>query len=107
MKRSILGVLPLSLLTACGPGPSESAMNKAMEQSMLDTSKQVESFSGEELAERFTEPTPALKKIGCKDDGENAFVCDVELTVADRKAIAPLRFVKTSDGWRISGRAPM
>ncbi len=107
MKRSILAVLPFFLLTACGTGPSESAMNKAMEQSMLDTYKQVESFSGKELADRFKEPTPVLKKIGCKEDGDSAFLCDVEVSVDGRKGAVPIRFVKTSDGWRITGRGLM
>jgi len=50
----------------------------------------------------------SVKKIGCKEDGEKAYKCDVELEVTRQgntnKGIAPIRFVKGSDGWIASKR---
>ena len=56
---------------------------------------------------KSTPPTlQDVKKVGCKADGENAYKCDVELVVAnaDKKdsMIIPIRFVKTSTGWKAS-----
>jgi hypothetical protein len=47
-----------------------------------------------------------VKKVGCKADRENSYKCDVELVVVsgekkDSKVI-PMRFVKTSSGWKAS-----
>ena len=105
MNRTLLAVLPLALLIGCGTGPSDSDMNEAIAQSMQESYKQMESVVGNGPAERFKEPAPTVKKIGCQKDGESAFVCDVEVTTADRKVVSALRFVKSSDGWRITGRA--
>ncbi|MFC0134305.1 hypothetical protein [Massilia eurypsychrophila] len=45
---------------------------------------------------------PGTVKIGCKQDGEKAYRCDVRSR--DRKGVLmPLRFVKKDAGWRISG----
>lgn len=45
-----------------------------------------------------------LKKIGCKEDGENAYRCDVEVMVKagqeTKSAPTSVRVVKTSDGWK-------
>ena len=46
--------------------------------------------------------TTDLKKIGCKEDGEKAYRCDVEVTVkAGQKtklSLTSVRVVKTSNG---------
>ena len=48
----------------------------------------------------------SVKKLGCKADGDNAYVCDIELTIdAEGKKNAksiPMRLVKTSSGWQAS-----
>lgn len=45
-------------------------------------------------------------KIGCKEDGENAYRCDVELALKQNGAVqktpVSLRMVKTSEGWAAS-----
>ena len=48
-------------------------------------------------------PTVHITFYG-KEDGEKAYKCDVKMEVAlsgkTNKGIAPIRFVKGSDGWR-------
>jgi hypothetical protein len=77
-------------LTACSGGaPSDSEIKIATEKAAAGT--------------RFKVEYTSVKKIGCKDDGEKAYRCDVEFGMKmagqDRKEIASLRFVKGSDGW--------
>ena len=47
----------------------------------------------------------SLKKIGCKEDGERAYRCDVELEMTQfgitNKAPVNLRFVQASEGWTV------
>ena len=44
-----------------------------------------------------------VKKIGCKADGEHAYICDVEYVVTQlgntSKQTVPMRFAKGSEGW--------
>ena len=44
----------------------------------------------------------SIVKIGCKEDGKNAYRCDVEVKKGSAGRAMPLRFVKTDAGWRMT-----
>lgn len=102
--KSILTIFILpALLTACGGAPSESDMKKAIDIQVQAEMTAAKQFMGASMAEKMTPKIESLKKIGCKDDGENAYRCDLELEVTQNgrtnKAPTRMRFVKGSDGW--------
>lgn len=47
-----------------------------------------------------------VKKIGCKESGESAYLCDVELVMQvgenSKSQITQMRFVKGSNGWALT-----
>lgn len=91
----LLLVVAASLtLTACGGEPSQGDIDAAIKKEQLAMPK---------LMEGLVPVVKNVKKIGCKADGEKAYICDVELEVEQlgktNKGIAPVRFVKGSDGW--------
>lgn len=45
---------------------------------------------------------PEVKKISCKEDGEKAYKCDIEVITKAGKNVVPARFVKASDGWALA-----
>jgi hypothetical protein len=98
MKKLMLFALALSL-AACSKGPSESDMNKAVKKSIEDSNRQMASIG---FGNGFTSEVPEIRKIGCKDDGENAYRCDIEVNGKAGKKIVPARFVKGSDGWAVT-----
>lgn len=57
------------------------------------------------MSKQFGEMTD-LKKIGCKEDGERVYLCDVEVEIkrGDQVGRTPLqmRVVKASEGWMVS-----
>ena len=40
-----------------------------------------------------------VRKIGCKDDGENAAMCDIEIKYPQETGTRRIRMVKSSQGW--------
>ena len=50
----------------------------------------------------FNSEVPEFKKLGCKDDGERAYRCYIEVITKRGKKIIPARFVKGSDGWVVT-----
>jgi hypothetical protein len=95
--RLLSVLLTAMALSACSSEPSESEMGTALEaQFKIDAP--VMKLTGIEYK--------SMKKIGCKEDGEKAFRCDVELKMgvagADKMSPAKMRFVKTSEGWRVT-----
>jgi hypothetical protein len=99
----------LLLLAACGGEPSEADIKSAFEKQIAAESKAMDQFGGKGMADQLKGLIPEvkiIKKIGCKEDGENAYKCDVEMEVTQmgntNKGIAPVRFVKGSDGWMAS-----
>jgi hypothetical protein len=100
-----LAVAALMTLSACGGAPSDSDI-----QSAFDKQKKMQAEAWEKMDKQFADAmksaTPEIKstkKIGCKEDGEKAYKCDVEVEVVTKgnttKKIVPVRFVKGSDGW--------
>lgn len=47
-----------------------------------------------------------VKKVGCKSNGESAYLCDVELVMQvgenSKSQITQMRFVKGSNGWALT-----
>ena len=104
------------LLAACSGAPSEGQMKDALQADIKRKQDQAveaaRALGGEQAAQmsrRMTEANATevknVHKIGCKDDGENAYRCDIEVEVSRRggqiQKSQPFsaRFVKGSDGW--------
>lgn len=94
------------LLTACSGEPSDSDIKNAVTRQMQAEADAVKKFGGSQAAGMMKDMMPdikSVKKIGCKADGDKAYKCDVELEVTQmgntNKGVAPMRFVKGSDGW--------
>lgn len=101
-------VLFAALLAACGGAPSNSEINEAVGNQTKADAAAMKGFAGNVGASMFKSLIPeikSVKKIGCRDDGQKAYRCDVELEVAQAgrtsKIPANLRFVKGSDGWLV------
>lgn len=99
----------LLVLAACGGSPSDGDIKTAIEKQMGADIKAMEQFGGNQTASIIKNLTPeikSVKKVGCKEDGDKAYKCDVEMEVTHmgntNKAIAPVRFVKASDGWAVA-----
>jgi len=104
----ISSVAMVLTLSACGGAPSDSDIQSAFEK---QAKMQADEWGkmDKQFADAMRNATPDIKstrKIGCKEDGEKAYKCDVEIEATTRgntsKGIVPIRFVKGSDGWMAS-----
>lgn len=83
-------------------------MNEAMKKEVDAYNKQMASIGtmggalGKGIADSMKMEAPKVKKIGCKEDGDNAYRCDVELINKDGSNATNARFVKGSTGWAVS-----
>ena len=95
--RALAGAAASIALTACGGAPSDSDIKKAIEK---------QSAEEEKVLGDLLPSVKFVKKIGCNEDGENAFKCDVEVEVTQlgktNNGVAPMRFTKGSNGWVVS-----
>lgn len=95
----------LSALAGCGGAPSESEMKTAWDKQVKADMASLRSLPGGGGFANMMPETKLVNKIGCKDDGEKAYRCDVEMEVSQggntRKAPINMRFVKVSDGWAV------
>ena len=98
------------MMTACSSEPSSSDIRTALEsdlQQMLDIQANMTNpFTGKGRSASATGPkVEDIRKIGCKEDGEKAYRCDVEIVIveggAKKSSVVPARFVKTSSGWQV------
>ena len=92
------------LLSACSGEPSEGDMRAAVEKEVVEANKAT-AMLGADMKTKLH----SFKKVGCKADGDNAYRCDVEMDmeaplVGRKKVVAPMRFVKGSDGWVATNR---
>jgi hypothetical protein len=85
------------MLAGCSGEPSEKDIQSAIakeQQAMPD------------LMKGMVPEITAVKKVGCKSDSEKAYICDLEMEAkqfgATKKGVAPVRLVKTSDGWAVT-----
>lgn len=90
------------VLTACGGAPSESEMQAVLEKRMNADLKALGSMGIDAQIK-----VHSLKKVGCKEDGEKAYKCDVEIdieapAIGRQQNVTPMRFVKSSDGWTVT-----
>lgn len=88
-------------ISACGGAPSNSDIKTAFNNQIKADTKAMPQFTS-----MYKVEIKDVKKIGCKENGEKAYVCDVELFVSnngvENKGIKSMRFVKSSDGWSLS-----
>lgn len=101
MKSSMYFLKPISaiaislLVTGCGGEPSESDMKSVFQKDLAVMAQN--GNPGPEIL--------SFNKVGCKEDGENAYKCDVEMALKwpgqspTDKNIMKYRFIKGSDGW--------
>lgn len=95
-----------SALTGCGGAPSESDIKSAVEKQVKAEQDAMGQIAGKMGTDMYKAMIPEIKgvhKIGCKEDGEKAYKCDIEVEVIQGgktgKNATALRFVKGSDGW--------
>lgn len=106
-KIAGLGALAAcALLGACSGAPSESQLKSAFETRMQADAKALDRTLGQGTSQKILGEITFLRKIGCKEDGEKAYQCDIEMQATRNgttlKRPMPLRFVKGSDGWVLS-----
>ena len=84
-------------LPGCSSEPSEQDIQAAITKEQQATP---------EIMEGLVPEITDVKKIGCKSDSKNAYVCDVELEAkqfgSTTRSVSPVRFVKTDNGWAIT-----
>ena len=90
-------------LVGCGGAPSEGDIKSAWGK---EVAKNAAAASSSGVNFRMNLPeTKVSNKIGCKEDGEKAYKCDVEMEVQQgaktQKTPINMRLVKGSDGWTI------
>ena len=108
---------PMSLLAlalcGCSGAPSDGDIKDALQADQKRAEAQAEAIAGNsgpaadmvrQMAAQSRVEIVSAHKLGCKEDGEKAYRCDVEIEARQGgKAIkappASLRFVKGSDGW--------
>ena len=89
------------VLTACSGEPSEGDISALLKKDLDTANEQMKRLSKDAQMQTTLH---SVKKVGCKADGEKAYLCDVEIDVeaplvGRKKAVAPIRLVKGSDGW--------
>lgn len=97
--RAFLSFSVLLLLAGCGGEPSSGDIEKVVQSSVTRLNAQLGSWGGKTKAE-----VHSVKKLGCKSDSSNAYVCDVEADITHpmagrTKGVSQIRMVKGSDGW--------
>lgn len=108
MIKQLVGAAALLSLVGCGTGPSEGDIDAAIQKLVKEQNKQMDAIGAmvggahSNMMDDMKAEAPKVKKVGCKEDGESAFRCDVEITKKQGTNVAPLRFVKGSDGWVVA-----
>ena len=106
MKRfhGPLFVFSALLLVGCSGEPSGDDLRAAMEKGIESANAAVSKVSANP---KMQSKLHSLKKIGCKADGDKAYICDVQVDVeapfvGRTKQTAPMRVVKGPAGWTAS-----
>jgi len=103
------------MLTACGE-PSGSDIQKVLEARIKTQAEQTRNigvqFGSPGATAKMADQIASTKvldvhKIGCKPDGDNAFICDYDAEISRQgktRKLDPtqIRLVKSSDGWAAS-----
>ncbi|MCY4753568.1 hypothetical protein [Pelomonas aquatica] len=113
MKRAALAAaLPLAL-AACSGAPSDGDIKAALLADQKRSEAQAEALAAgsgpaadmvRQLSAQSRVEVVSAHKLGCKEDGEKAYRCDVEVEVSRggktvKAPPASIRLVKGSDGW--------
>lgn len=97
VKAFSSGVIFALALAGCGGEPSEKDIQSAIAKEQQATP---------DLMKGLVPEITGVKKVGCKSDGDQAYVCDLEMEAKQfgtmHKAVAPVRFIKASDGWAVT-----
>jgi hypothetical protein len=106
---TLLAVLALG---GCSGQPSDSDLRSALERAVTEQLKSLPKPTGNpafdrgmaDAASRLKVEFVSVKKLSCKNDGDKAYLCDVETVQKDspRKNVRAYRFIKDSDGWMIT-----
>ncbi|NIF52612.1 hypothetical protein [Burkholderia sp. Ax-1724] len=96
----VLALATSALLSACSGSPSEDDVRAALEKQVDVGRQQAEQIAGKNsfVDQQVAEQKKAVadvKLIGCKADGDKAYVCDIQGKVG----AARIRMLKGSDGW--------
>jgi len=117
LKRPLLlaasAVFAASVLTGCGGAPSEAEIKAALDREIdreiatqAAMAREMMGSDGEAMVKNMMPVVQNLKKLGCKPDGNKAYLCDVEAEVSmfgvTEKSTSSVRLVKGSDGWAIT-----
>src|SRR5215217_636005 len=104
MLKVMFAAIPVVFLAACGGAPSDSDIQAALTKAADEQNKMFEGITGsnpaaKSMASGFKVTFTNARKIGCKEDGEKSYKCDVEVQAsmggaAPTKTVAPMRFVK-------------
>ena len=105
MKMLSMGVSAMALL-GCGRAPTENELRAGMERSLITQNMEMARIGGL-IGQRMHSKLHSLRKLGCKEDGDHAYQCDVELDIeipvlGRQDKVVPIRFVHTSSGWQVS-----
>ena len=97
---TIAALFASALLSACGGSPGESDVRAALAKQVDAGRAQAEQLMGKSsfLDKQFEQQKQAIegvKLIGCKSDGDKAYLCDVE----SKGGAGRVRMLKGSDGW--------
>ena len=101
------------LLSACSSEPSNGDIEQAVKASVTKSQEAMSKLASSspqaaEMAKKMMPTVHGVNKIGCKADGDKAYNCDVELDMETgitgrKKQTVPVRMVKGSEGWTLSG----
>jgi hypothetical protein len=108
-----------TLLASCSGEPSEQDISSALDTAMRAEQQQLKGLTAG-LAGNGA-PTPLddmldvtisnLEKVGCQENGEKAYLCDIRYTITGsifgkqgKPMAGPIRLISASDGWVIAAR---
>ncbi|MGA7778235.1 MAG: hypothetical protein WCA85_11060 [Paraburkholderia sp.] len=91
------------LLSACSGSPSEGDVRAALEKQVDAGRAQTEQLLGkssflDSQMDQQKQAVANIKLVGCKSDGDKAYLCDVE----SNGTAGRVRMLKGSDGWLAS-----
>jgi hypothetical protein len=102
-RTMIIALAAALSLAACGGSPSESDVHAALGKQIDAGQEQARQLMGkssfiDQQAEQQRQEIAGIKLIGCKSDGEKAYLCDIE----GKAGAGRIRMLKGSEGWLAS-----
>lgn len=101
-RTMIIALAAALSLAACSGSPSESDVRAALGKQVDAGLQQARQIAGknsffEQEAEQQRQAIAGVKLIGCKSDGEKAYLCDIE----GKAGAGQIRMLKGSEGWLV------